>query len=87
MSLTEDVQLAVIEVLAQHPRLIGVGNQRSGADPFVIALAKARDGTVVTEETESRNLNKPKIPDACDALGVRRTNLVGFIQEQGWVFH
>lgn len=84
--LTEDVQQAVREVLADHPRLIGAGRGRSGADPFVIALAKVHGGTVVTEETESRNLTKPKIPDACDALGVRRLSLVGFVQEQSWVF-
>jgi len=84
--LTEDVQRAVREVLAAHPRLIGVGSGRSGADPFVIALARVHGGTVVSEETESRNLTKPKIPDACDALGVRRLSLVGFVQEQSWVF-
>ena len=85
--LTEDVQLSVRDVLTQHQRLIGIGNGRSGADPFVIALAHARQGVVVTEETLSRNMTKPKIPDVCDAMGVRRTNLLGFIQEQGWVFH
>ena len=42
--------------------------------------------TVVTEETPSRNLTKPKIPDVCQAMGVPHVNLVGFIQEQGWVF-
>jgi len=84
--LTEDVQQAVREVLAEHPRLIGVGSGRSGADPFVIALAKVHNGTVVTEETESRNLTKPKIPDACDEMGVPRLNLMGFVQQEGWVF-
>ena len=39
--LTQDVQ-ASRDVLAAHPRLIGIGigigSRRSGADPFVIAL-------------------------------------------------
>lgn len=86
MPLTQDIQLAVREVLAQHERLIGVGSGRSGADPFVIALARVHDGAVVTEETLSRNLTKPKIPDVCDSMGVRSLNLMGFVQEQGWVF-
>ena len=77
---------AVREVLAAHPRLIGVGSGRSGADPFVIALAMVNVGTIVSEEAESRNLDKPKIPAACRALGVPCRNLMGFVQEQGWVF-
>lgn len=85
--LTRDVQLAVRAVLAQHPRLIGVGSGRSGADPFVIALARAHGGLVVTEETLSRSPTKPKIPDVCDAMGVRRLTLMQFVQKQGWVFH
>ncbi len=84
--LTEDVQLAVREVLAAHRKLIGVGSGRSGADPFVIALARVHGGTVVTEELLSRNLTKPKIPDVCDAMRIRRLNLMQFIQEQGWIF-
>jgi len=81
-----DIQSAVREVLASHPRLVGIGSGRSGADPFVIAFAAARDGVVVTEETPSGNLSKPKIPDVCDAMGVRWLNLIGFIREQGWTF-
>jgi len=84
--LTADIQIATREVLAERQKIIGIGSGRSGADPFVIALARARDGVVVTEETLSRNLSKPKIPDVCDAMGVRRLNLLGFVQEQSWVF-
>lgn len=84
--LTQDVQLAVRDVLVEHQRILGIGSGRSGADPFVIALARVHDGTVVTEETPSRKLSKPKIPDVCHAMGVRQLNLLGFIQEQGWVF-
>jgi len=58
----------------------------AGADPFVIALARVHGGVVVTEETQSRNLTKPKIPDVCDSMGVPWLNLMGFVQEQGWVF-
>jgi Domain of unknown function (DUF4411) len=84
--LTADVQNAVRVILEQHPRLIGVGNGRSGADPFVIALAHARNGVVVSEETASRNLEKPKIPNVCNALGIRCMTLMEFVQAQSWVF-
>jgi hypothetical protein len=67
-------------------RLIGIGSGRSGADPFVIALAMVHGGTVVTEETLSRNLTKPRIPDVCDAMGIPRLNLLGFVQAPSWVF-
>jgi hypothetical protein len=86
VSLDPDIQRSVKEILAAHPRIIGVGSGRSGADPFVIGLAHARDGVVVTEETPSRSPTKPRIPDVCDAMNVRRLNLLGFIQEQDWVF-
>ena len=41
---------------------------------------------MVTEETLSGNLDKPRIPDVCDALGVRWLNLIGFVRAQGWSF-
>lgn len=86
LPLEEDIQQAVRAVLSAHPRLIGIGSGRSGADPFVVGLAKAVGGTVVSEELESRNPNKPKIPDVCRAMGIRHVNLMGFVQDQGWVF-
>lgn len=85
--LTADVQQSVKLVLQQHPRLINIGNGHSGADPFVIALAHARGGVVVSEETASNKVEKPRIPDVCRAMGVPCTNLIGFVHQQGWTFH
>jgi len=84
--LAADVQLAAREVLTAHPRLVGTGGGRNIADPFVIALARARGGVVVTEETLSGNIGKPRIPDVCGAMGVAWLNLVQFVQEQAWTF-
>lgn len=84
--LTPDIQRAAREVLGAHPRLVGTGGGRNSADPFVIALARARDGVVVTEETLSGNINRPRIPDVCEAMGVPWLNLVRFVQQQGWTF-
>jgi len=84
--LATDVQAAAREILSGHPRLVGIGNGRSGADPFVIALARARSGIVVSEETLSGNLTKPRIPDVCNTMGVPCLSLIGFVQQQGWKF-
>lgn len=86
LPLDEDVQRATREVLAHHPKLVGKGGQRNLADSFVIGLACARSGIVVTQETRTNNMEKPRIPDVCGAMGVRCVDLVGFIRDQGWTF-
>lgn len=86
VTLDQDIQLATTETLTRHPKLVGKGGQRNGADPFVIGLAWARDGIVVTEETPTNNIDRPRIPDVCGAMGVRCVNLVRFIRDQGWTF-
>jgi hypothetical protein len=86
VSLDQAIQVATNRVLDEHPKLVGRGGGRNEADPFVIALACARNGVVVTEETLSGNLEKPRIPDVCRALGVDCMNLVQFVRDQGWTF-
>ena len=54
------------------------------ADPFVIACAFVRNGTVVTEE--ERKPNAAKIPNVCDHFRVRWTNVEGFLSENQWRF-
>ena len=52
MPLEHDIQEATKAVLAACPRLMAQhGANRNSADPFVVGLALARDGTVVTQET------------------------------------
>lgn len=85
LPLDHDIQRATVEILAEHPRLLGVGGSgpRNAADPFVVALAQARGGTVVTQETP-RNISKPRIPDVCDAVGIPWMTLPQFVNAQGW---
>jgi hypothetical protein len=83
--LDEEVQRHTGAVLLDHPRLMGKGGGRNAADPFVIALAMAQGGAVVTEERR-RTIESPRIPDVCAAIGVRCLTLVDFVQEQGWRF-
>ncbi|MGV8041537.1 MAG: DUF4411 family protein [Thermoanaerobaculaceae bacterium] len=84
---TEEVQRAVKQLLSTHPKLINVGRNRSGGDPWVIAVAMVHGAAVVTNEKPSDvPLKRPSIPDVCGAYDVRCISLVDLIQEQRWTF-
>jgi hypothetical protein len=85
LEVDEAIQQEVRAILASHTALVHAGRGRSGADPFVIALAKINICTVVTEEGRG-SVKHPKIPDVCEALGVPCMRLVDLISEQGWVY-
>jgi len=85
--LDEQIQLTVIDILRDFPRLIDNRRQRSGADPFVLALAQIEGASVVTFESPSSNLERPKIPDVCLALGVPCMTLLHLIRQEGWQYH
>ena len=80
----ERIQEAVRFILREYTRLIDTRKNRSGADPFVIALALVESLSVVTAENISGSLEKPKIPDVCGALGIRCLNMLELFREQGW---
>jgi hypothetical protein len=83
--LTHDIQKATRAVLAACPRLMAQHRaNRNSADPFVVGLALSRGGTVVTQETPANSARKPRIPDACIAVGVSWTTLPDFVDAQGW---
>ena len=69
--LSSDIQRQASALLAEHPRLVDTLRNRSMADPFVIATAIVLDATVVTGEGLSGKMDKPRIPDVCDAKGIR----------------
>jgi hypothetical protein len=79
----EPIQHEVRAILRDHPRLIHAG--RSGADPFVIALATMNDAAVVCEEGRGKR-GTPKIPDVCEALGIPFLKLYQLVIEQGWEY-
>jgi len=82
----ERQQEQVAEILASHERLVDTRKNRSGADPFVIALALLEGCAVVTGEGRTGKLEKPNIPDVCEAVGVRCISLLDLFREQGWRF-
>jgi hypothetical protein len=68
----------------KYGRLVDSKKNRSGGDPWVIALARTRGLTVVTAEKAADNLTKPKIPDVCGALGIACIEVVDFFRQQKW---
>ena len=80
------IQEAVHRLLGSYKRLVDTRKNRSGADPFVIALAQIEGCTVVTNEAPTGKLEKPNIPDVCAALGLRCISILEMIVEQGRVF-
>jgi hypothetical protein len=78
----DDTQAIVAEIMRDHPRLVDTVKGRSGADPFVIALAETTNPfmVVLTEETPG----KVKIPDVCDARDVEWSNLADMIENEDW---
>lgn len=69
-------------LIGEKQRLMGT----PVADPFIIACAKIRKGTVVTEERLKPNA--AKIPNVCQhaSVGVPCIDLETFMQKQGWSF-
>ena len=86
ISVDEQIQPVVSEILTLHGRLVKALSNRSAADPFVIALAKLRKAIVVTGERPSGSLDKPKIPDVCDAIGISCMSLLEMMEAEGWSF-
>jgi hypothetical protein len=88
LPLTTQVQQEASSILGRYPALINPRGIRSGADPWVIAVAKVHTLTVVTFERGSTNPSpgKPKIPDVCNREGINCIFIPEFIRAQGWSF-
>lgn len=54
------------------------------ADPFVIAAARIKKGSVVTQE--KRKPNAAKVPNICDHFQIPCVDLGEFMEQQGWSF-
>jgi Domain of unknown function (DUF4411) len=83
--LDEAQMTAVAEVVRACPGLVDEEAERGRADPFVVALARVRGGTVVTGERPRRGSTAPfRIPDACAHYGLSCLDWLGFLREIGW---
>ncbi len=83
-----ELQFVAKILKVQHfQSLIGEKQRLKGtpvADPFVVACAKVREGTVVTDERLKQNA--AKIPNVCQHFGVGCINLEDFMKQQNWSF-
>jgi hypothetical protein len=84
VEIDDDVQNQVARIMKQYPRLVDTVKGRSGADPFVIALAATTNPkmVVVTEERPG----KTKIPDVCNAEKIDHCGLADLIEREDWKF-
>lgn len=80
----DECQMHLSRIMAIYPRLVDTVKGRSGADPFVIALAATTNPTmvVVTEEQPG----KVKIPDVCNGEGMDWCGLADLIEREDWKF-
>lgn len=76
-----EVQRIVREILQTHPDLVTGSRKSNNADPFVIALAKLMNCTLVSDETWSGVGQPVKIPNVCEFHGVRLIKFVDFLRE------
>jgi Domain of unknown function (DUF4411) len=84
VEIDDHTQTHLTRIMKAHPRLVDTVKGRSGADPFVIALAATADPlmVVVSEET----FGKTKIPDVCAAEKIECINLADMIEREEWNF-
>jgi hypothetical protein len=85
---TAEVLTAALGIQGRFPGLRDPKADYEEADAYVIALAQARDGVVVTQETSAAEKRNPKrthfIPDVCRELGLPCISLLGLIRREGW---
>ena len=86
MPIDNDIQPVVAQILVDFEKLVDTRNNRSAADPFVIALARLHRCSVVTGERASGSAQRPHIPDVCSALSVPCVSLLQMIRAEGWTF-
>lgn len=88
--LATPLQLEATAIQQRYPELVDVKGGYESADPWVIAMAKLNNWTVVSQETSVSEKRRPAkhyyIPDVCRDLGVACINLLGLMRKEGWTF-
>ena len=90
LPLDPEVQVEAASIEARYPDLMDPKSPYQSADAYVIALAKVKGGTVVSQETSAAEKRSAKrthyIPDVCRDLGIPCINLLGLIRREKWTF-
>ena len=82
----QDIQDNVVSIMTSYPKLVDTSTGKSGADPFVIALAKCPPPSVVVTQEGFGSAKTPKIPFVCQQEGLKCINLLQMIDHEDWVF-
>ena len=86
----KELAAEALNIQSRFPGLLDPKAEHEEADAYVIALAKMRNGTVVTQETSaSEKRNPPRshyIPDVCRELGIPCFNFLGLMRREKWKF-
>ncbi|OIT11698.1 hypothetical protein BL241_11535 [Ralstonia solanacearum] len=78
------VMEAFAKIVNDHPDFMKVNSTKSGADPFVVALAEVHGIPVVTYETTAKQTAAPKIPNVCQARGIQCVSIVDVLRAEGF---
>lgn len=73
-------------IINDYPKLIDINNSSDQSDPYVIALAKMGNYTVLTNESYGEGGKKTKIPFVCQKLSIDCINTRKFYSEENWKF-
>jgi len=86
---TKDLLAEALEIQRRFPGLRDPKAEHEEADSYVVALARLRNGIVVTQETPAAEKNRPRrthfVPDVCRELGVPCISLLGMMRREKWV--
>jgi len=90
VTLDPPVQTEAANIESKYPDLMDPKSLHQSADAYVIALAKVKGGTVVSQETSAAEKKSAKrthyIPDVCRDLGIPCINLLGLMRREHWTF-
>lgn len=87
---TSELLAEAQSIQGRFPGLLDPKAEFEEADAYVIALARLRDGVVVSQETPASEKRNPKrthfIPDVCRELGLTCVSFLGMIRREQWRF-
>jgi hypothetical protein len=78
------VMEAFTDIVNAHSDFMKVNSTKSGADPFVVALAEVHGFVVVTYETMAKKDAAPRIPNVCAGRGIECASLVDVLRAEGF---
>ena len=85
LPLDAEIQTQATTILSTHEKLVDLKKRKSGADPFIIAMAVVKSTTLVTEEKPSGGPQKVKIPDVCKAYRVPCITILDLLRTEGLI--